>query len=919
MDTNFWRLLEGQVVDNKYHLNRFLGSGAYGGVFAADEVVADRLVRRVAVKFMEQRPDRLDSQMDELIAASTLSNANLLRCFAPGTCSIRDIDLLYMVMEIAEDTLEKRLRRGVLSARDTASLARDTASALVYLHDSQDGYVHRDLKPANLMWADGLWKVADLGLLRKLGRESLVTTREILGTPSYAPPESYSGVVARGWDLWSLAVIVVETLTGRLPFKGDSADSMRDAVLNTEPNIPPGVSPALREMIAACLVKDPARRWTARQAFDAMSAYLGASPSQSSFPPDKGGAAGLSLSGDIIVSVKGGGQFTSLREAVKRAEPGSRIILRPGTYWESFVITKDIVIEGDDAEGEVIIETNDANTLTMQSGRVLLKHLTIRCTAGKDPIPLCALKIDGGQAIVDKCRLSSTSLASLYIAGGMTAPMVRDCDIAYGAIGVMAEGGAGGTFERCDIHGHSDACVLLRESETAPIFRECRIRDGRSDGVHVSAGAGGTFEDCDISGNRFNDVQVRGMSEALVWETGAPPPDYDALEKYAGGGPLFKKCRIHDGEWRGVFVSEGGTGTFEDCDIYSQGYTGIRVDGTDSNPRFANCKVHGSRKSGVLIGSGASGLFLGCEFYANSEAGARIGGPGSKPILRNCTARDGGGQGFEICEASEPMLVNCRATANALANIDIHDTFSNPVIQNCQVEGGESVGMFIHTGALGKIASCTVTGSPSDGVEISGVGCKPQFVFCSITGSPNSNLVVREGAGCVLEDCDLSSAKVSLVEVMGLQSNPTLRRCKLVRAGEVAARFSAGCGGMLDKCEVAQAPCGVAVEGKGTNVSLLGGSVHGCGQYGILVREGATAAVEGCSVTDNTAPGATVMGVGSYLQLKLCKITMNHGYGVAILQRASARLDRCEVNGNYRGAWFAEPGTRLETDRANQW
>jgi hypothetical protein len=62
-----------------------------------------------------------------------------------------------------------------------------------------------------------------------------------------------------------------------------------------------------------------------------------------------------------------------------------------------------------------------------------------------------------------------------------------------------------------------------------------------------------------------------------------------------------------------------------------------------------------------------------------------------------------------------------------------------------------------------------------------------------------------------------------------------------------------------------------------------------------------------------------VQGVGSYLQLKLCKIAMNHGYGVAILQRATARLERCEVSGNYRGAWFAEPGTRLETDKANQW
>lgn len=143
-----WRMLVGQVINNQYHLKDLIGAGGYGGVFRAYEVIRDKLIRQVAIKLIIS-DNHNDGQLNEIIAATDLQHPNLIRCFYGGECSLNGANILYLVMELADFSLEKRLTQGVLSETEATLLVQDIAEALVYLHNQPQTVTHRDLKPGD--------------------------------------------------------------------------------------------------------------------------------------------------------------------------------------------------------------------------------------------------------------------------------------------------------------------------------------------------------------------------------------------------------------------------------------------------------------------------------------------------------------------------------------------------------------------------------------------------------------------------------------------------------------------------------------------------------------------------------------------------------------------------------------------------
>ena len=93
-----FKMLEGQNIDNKYYLNKLLGSGGFGGVYLADEVVKDRLIRTVALKLIVT--DNPDKQLDELIFSTTLEHPNLINCYTCGECKLNNIEFQYHLLSI---------------------------------------------------------------------------------------------------------------------------------------------------------------------------------------------------------------------------------------------------------------------------------------------------------------------------------------------------------------------------------------------------------------------------------------------------------------------------------------------------------------------------------------------------------------------------------------------------------------------------------------------------------------------------------------------------------------------------------------------------------------------------------------------------------------------------------------------------
>src|SRR6478736_10367181 len=221
MVTSTGNELAGRVLAGRYRLLVPIGTGASGRVYAAEDV---RLRRRVAVKVLHSaladdagflRRFRAEAQV-----AAALHHPNIMAVYDWG-----EDDQPFMVVELLEGgSLRAMLDRGnLLSTSQAARIGRDVADALNYAHSR--GIVHRDIKPANLLFDEhGRVRIADFGLARALAEASWTEPAgAVFGTARYSSPEQARGVQldARS-DLYSLALVLVESVTGTIPFASDT-------------------------------------------------------------------------------------------------------------------------------------------------------------------------------------------------------------------------------------------------------------------------------------------------------------------------------------------------------------------------------------------------------------------------------------------------------------------------------------------------------------------------------------------------------------------------------------------------------------------------------------------------------------------------------------------------------------------------
>jgi serine/threonine-protein kinase Chk2 len=148
--------LIGMTVGGRFVLTRHLGKGAFGWVYAADQMAMGSARRACAVKLLSPDSDEeRDAVLREIGAMMALSHGNLITLYDAGTVDDGLAEgCVYLAMELGEGTLESRLARPEpLTSDEARRLAHDLAQALAYLADR--GAVHRDVKPANVLRVNG--------------------------------------------------------------------------------------------------------------------------------------------------------------------------------------------------------------------------------------------------------------------------------------------------------------------------------------------------------------------------------------------------------------------------------------------------------------------------------------------------------------------------------------------------------------------------------------------------------------------------------------------------------------------------------------------------------------------------------------------------------------------------------------------
>jgi serine/threonine protein kinase len=187
VDATTGGLLPGAVVGGRYVVERRLGAGGMGAVYAArDREHGERVALKVIQARSAHELDALRRFVDEARAAAHLSHPGIVRVLA---LELGDEGQMFQVQELVDGvTLEERLRHGALPLAMAARLGAAVADALADAHAR--GVVHRDVKPSNLMLtraAPGV-KLLDFGVAR-LGDEGVTADGDVVGTPAYMAPE----------------------------------------------------------------------------------------------------------------------------------------------------------------------------------------------------------------------------------------------------------------------------------------------------------------------------------------------------------------------------------------------------------------------------------------------------------------------------------------------------------------------------------------------------------------------------------------------------------------------------------------------------------------------------------------------------------------------------------------------------------
>ena len=268
----------GDVLGSRYRLVELLGQGGMATIYRATDA---QLSREVAVKVLHPEygrdPDFVARFKQEAQAAASLSHPNIVGVYDFGT----DADGPYIVMELVdgEDVATLLARNGPLPPRQAARLAAEVAHALAAAHAR--GIVHRDVKPGNiLVSSDGRVKVTDFGIARAWADARLTLPGVTLGSVHYFSPEQALGEQATpASDIYSLAIVLYELLTGKRPWEGDNAAAVAMARISAPPplvsDVRPSVPPVLEAIDRRALSPDPAARYPSADAMaSALEAFL---------------------------------------------------------------------------------------------------------------------------------------------------------------------------------------------------------------------------------------------------------------------------------------------------------------------------------------------------------------------------------------------------------------------------------------------------------------------------------------------------------------------------------------------------------------------------------------------------------------------------------------------------------------------
>lgn len=259
-----WDQWEGQTVNGEFPLRQYLGGSDHSVVYLTETGAPSP--QKVAIKFVRAGADA-ERQLSGWRSAASVMHPGLLRLHKTGHCQLGGHDLLFVVMDYAEENLSQILPQRVLTAAEAREMLAPTLDALSFLHAK--GLVHGHLKPSNILAVREQIKLSSDSISRS-GESAPVATAS-----AYAAPEHTRGESLTAGDIWALGITLCQALTGVVPA----------ATGGQNPTLSKNLPKEFVSIASHCLERDPQRRWTAAEIGAGLAPIKGSSLQSTTMPP----------------------------------------------------------------------------------------------------------------------------------------------------------------------------------------------------------------------------------------------------------------------------------------------------------------------------------------------------------------------------------------------------------------------------------------------------------------------------------------------------------------------------------------------------------------------------------------------------------------------------------------------------------
>lgn len=309
-------------------------------------------------------------------------------------------------------------------------------------------------------------------------------------------------------------------------------------------------------------------------------------------------------------------------------------------------------------------------------------------------------------------------------------------------------------------------------------FRKSRP-DMTADVPSVDIGAGRlVMEDCNISSASSDCVAIHG----------------------ADTDPIIRRCKIHDSAKHGVYVYDNGRGTIEQCDIWGNRVTGVRIS-RRGDPTVTGCSIHDSWSDGVAVCEDGLGTVEHCDIWGNRRSGVRVWN-GGNPSVMNCSIRKGAGNGVHVRDNGRGTLVHCDIWGNSLAGIEICEG-GNPTIRDCGIHHNAKTTLsatpFIAR-LLGSIMPDRVADSETGGgVCIRDCRSSGTIEQCDIWGNGCFGIAVSESGSLMVRGCAIHDNQGTGILVYE-HGRGTFERCETWANSQYGADIKPGCVPIFREC-----------------------------------------------------------------------------------------------------------------------